>query len=177
MPTCGSLALSWHRKVRCLDWWLLDWCDGILDLMKCFCEPLGRWISKALGRQFGKRWELTNGWSLPWHPILSREGFQSLIRPLLVQCLRHYCPASPESICWQHPNPYFLGKEPLLIWHPRGSVALTPPSLGCQCSQWFKPSQWDNCIPFHTMIDSRTGTWLKPSQSETIAKTQENQNK
>lgn len=165
MPTCGSLALSWHRKVRCLDWWLLDWCDGILDLMKCFCEPLGRWISKALGRQFGKRWELTNGWSLPWHPVLSREGFQSLIRPLLVQCLRHYCPASPESICWQHPNPYFLGKEPLLlIWRPRGSVALTPPSLGCQCSQVIQtqPMRQLHSLPHNDWFKDRHMTQTKP---------------
>ena len=31
-------------------------------------------------------------------------SYKSLIRPLRVQCHGHYCLASLESVCWQHPN-------------------------------------------------------------------------
>ena len=48
-------------------------------------------------------------------------SFQSLIRPFRVQCYGHYCLASLESVCWQHPNLYLLGNDLLLFLSSQGS--------------------------------------------------------
>lgn len=142
--------------------------DGILGPVKCFCGTLARWLPKALGREVGGRWELTNGWALPWYPVLSRVSFQSLVRPFLIQRPRHllFCLSGISFVdSWQPPSPYFLGKEPLFLFlSPCGLLNLTLPSFWLLCSQVIQtqPMRLLHSLAHNDWFKSRHMTQTKP---------------
>ena len=90
-------------------------------------------------------------------------SFQSLIRPLWVQC--YGIIVWPLwNVCWQHPNLYLLGNDLLLLFLcSQGSEIERHHLSGSSTVRWSKLSQWDDSIPFPTMIGSKEDTWLQPS--------------